>query len=63
VWPGIGDGHGPADRFGCVIRTVHVSHAMVSGTFPDRYAGRTVLPIGYRDVKPLFPTVMKWTAG
>jgi hypothetical protein len=32
---------------------------MVSGTFRDRYAGRTVLPPRSRDVKPLFPSVIK----
>jgi hypothetical protein len=35
--------------------TVHISHAIVSAKFRDRYAGRKWRPGAAGNVKPLFP--------
>jgi hypothetical protein len=45
------------------MRTVYVSHALVSGTFRDRYAGHTMRAALGRRVKHLFRKVIKRPRG
>jgi hypothetical protein len=45
------------------MRTVYVSHALVSGTFPDRYAGHTMPARPAARVKHLFRKVIKRPRG